>query len=131
YFTPVSGLAYPASALTVGTNTCSVSRPTSGPFSLPACGTDGNVGRNTFRGPHHFTDDMSLQKDFKVTERVAAQFRMDAYNVFNHPVYGFSSQDYNATGGTCIDCGGTNGKIKDIEYGTSMRQLQFGLKVQF
>ena len=134
YFTPVAGLAYPASSLTVGTDACTLARPTSGPFSLPACGTDGNVGRNTFRGPRSFTDDMSLAKNFKATERVSAQFRVDAYNVFNHPVYGFSSQDYNATGGTCIDCGGNNGKIVDIQNnfgGSTMRQLQFGLKVTF
>jgi hypothetical protein len=56
---------------------------------------------------------------------------MDAFNVFNHPVLGFSSQDGNATGGTCIDCSGNNGKIKDIEFGTTMRELQFGLKLMF
>jgi hypothetical protein len=131
YFTPVAGLAYPTSALTPGTDTCSLDRPSAGPFSLPACGTPGNVGRNTFTGPHHFTDDMSIAKNFRLTERFTGQFRMDAYNVFNHPVYGFSSQDYGATGGTCIDCSGTNGKIKDIENGTTMRQLTFAVRVSF
>jgi hypothetical protein len=59
------------------------------------------------------------------------QFRTDAFNVFNHPVLGFSSQDYGATGGTCIDCGGNNGTIRDIENGTTMRELQFALKLMF
>jgi hypothetical protein len=131
YFTPVPALAYPVAALTLGTNTCTLARPTSGPFSLPACGTTGNVGRNTFRGPHYFGDDMSLAKNFRVTERVTMQFRTDAFNVFNHPVLGFSSQDYGATGGTCIDCGGNNGTIRDIENGTTMRELQFALKLMF
>ena len=131
YFTPVTPLAYDVASLTVGTDTCSLARPTSGPFSLPACGADGNVGRNTFRGPRHFGDDMSISKTFKVTERVNAQFRMDAFNVFNHPVYGFSSQDYGATGGTNVDGVGDNGQIKDIEAGTTMRQLQFGLRIGF
>ena len=131
YFTPVAGLAFDPASLTVGTDTCSLDRPTSGPFSLPACGANGNVGRNTFRGPRHFTDDMSIAKNFTVTERVRAQFRMDAFNVFNHPVLGFSSQDFGATGGTCVDCGGNNGQIRNIEDGTTMRQLQFGLKIIF
>jgi hypothetical protein len=131
YFTPVQALTYPASQLTVGTDTCSLPRPTSGPFSLPACGTVGNVGRNTFFGPRAFTDDMSIAKNFKITERFNAQFRVDAFNVFNHPVLDFSSQDGQATGGTCIDCGGTNGLIRDIQYGTTMRELQFGLKLMF
>ena len=132
YFTPVTGLAYDLSGATVGvTDSCSLPRPTSGAFSLPACGTDGNVGRNSFRGPHHFSDDMGISKNFRATERFTVQFRMDAYNVFNHPVLGFSSQDYGATGGTCVDCGGNNGQIRNIEDGTTMRQLQFGLKLIF
>jgi Carboxypeptidase regulatory-like domain/TonB dependent receptor len=131
YFTPVAGLAFNPADLTVGTDTCTLARPTSPPFSLPACGSDGNVGRNTFRGPRHFSDDMSIVKNFSFTERFKAEFRMDAFNVFNHPVYGFSSQDYGATGGTCIDCGGNSGQIRDIENGTTMRQLQFAIKLSF
>ena len=131
YFTPVAGLAYDPAALTVGTDTCTLDRPTSGPFSLPACGTDGNVGRNTFRGPHHFGNDMSVAKNFKVTERVSAEFRVDAFNVFNHPILGFSSQDYAATGGTTVDGTGNNGTIRNIEDGSTMRELQFGLKLMF
>jgi hypothetical protein len=131
YFTPLPALAYDTSQLTVGTDTCSLSRPTTGVFSLPGCGSDGNVGRNSYRGPHYFGDDMALAKNFTITERVRAQFRMDAYNVFNHPILDFSSQDYNATGGTCIDCGGNNGQIRDILFGTTMRELQFGLKLIF
>lgn len=131
YFTPVTGLTFDPASLTEGTDTCTLDRPTSGVFSLPACGSNGNVGRNSFRGPHHFSDDMSIVKTFSFTERFRAQFRMDAFNVFNHPVYGFSSQDYGATGGTCIDCGGNSGQIRGIENGTTMRQLQFALKLMF
>jgi hypothetical protein len=132
YFTPVAAMTPDLSGLSVGDDACSLPSPTSGPFSLPACGTDGNVGRNSFRGPRHFGDDMSLAKNFRATERFTVQFRMDAFNVFNHPILGFSSQDFGATGGTCIDCVGSNaGQIRDIEYGTTMRQLQFGLKLIF
>jgi hypothetical protein len=56
---------------------------------------------------------------------------MDAFNIFNHPVLDFSQNDGQATGGTCVDCGGNNGLIKDIQYGTTMRTLQFGLKLMF
>jgi hypothetical protein len=129
YFTPVSALSYSAASLTVGTNTCNLPRPTSGPFQMSACGTAGLVGRNSFRGPGSWKDDMSVAKNFQATERFAVQFRMDALNVFNHPAYGFSS--FQGGGGTCIDCGGDNGRITDIESGTTMRQLQFGLKVLF
>jgi hypothetical protein len=132
YFTPVSALSYPdLTTLTVGTDICNLSHPTSGPFQLAPCGTTGTSGRNRFRGPGAFTDDMSVAKNFHFTERFSGQFRMDAFNIFNHPVYGFSAQDYGATGGTTIDGGGSNGKIKDIQNGTTMRQLQFAVKVFF
>jgi len=112
---------------------CLVARPTSGGFSLPACGQIGNVRRNSYRGPRGFYSDMALAKTFSFTERYKGQFRFDAYNVFNHPVLAFSSTQ----GNTCIDCGGDSGRITDIENNTSpgspsgMRQLQFGFRFLF
>jgi Carboxypeptidase regulatory-like domain/TonB dependent receptor-like, beta-barrel len=129
YFTPVAPLAYPASALTVGTDTCTLSRPTSGAFALSECGRAGLAGRNSFRGPGGWKDDLSVAKNFRITERFSTQFRADIFNVFNHPVYGFSSGQ--GGGGTCIDCSGNNGKITDLENGSTMRQMQFALKVIF
>ena len=112
---------------------CLVARPTSGGFSLPACGQIGNVRRNSYRGPRGFYSDLALSKTFSITERYRAQFRFDAYNVFNHPVLAFSSTQ----GNTCIDCGGDSGRITDIENNNSpgspsgMRQLQFGFRFTF
>ena len=112
---------------------CLVARPTVGGFSLPACGQIGNVPRNSYRGPRGFYSDMALAKTFTITERYKAQFRFDAYNVFNHPVLAFSSTQ----GNTCIDCGGDSGRISDIENNNSpgspqgMRQLQFGVRFTF
>ncbi len=102
---------------------------TPGAFADPGVGNIGNIGRNTFHGPAGFYSDMSLVKRFPITERFIMQFRADAFNVFNHPVYAFS-QNNGANG--CIDCqGGNNGKITDIENGTTMRQLQFALRFDF
>jgi hypothetical protein len=115
--------------LTGTSDSCTTARPTAGPFALPACGQIGNVGFNSYRGPHAFYDDMSLSKNFTITERVKAQFRFDAYNVFNHPVLGIPSN-------ACVDCAG-GGQINDIEADGSpgspvgMRQLQFGFRVTF
>jgi len=127
YFSPVASLT---SVATVGEDTCS-NTIASGPFALSPCGTYGLAGRNSMRGPGQFTADMSVVKALHLTERFAAQFRMDAFNLFNHPVYGFSAQDYGATGGTCVDCSGQNGLIKDIQNGTTMRQLTFAVKLTF
>ncbi len=134
WYTPVAPLQY-ASTTPVGTNTCTLARPASGPFALPACGQIGNVGFDSYRGPHVFYDDMSLSKTFNITERYKAQFRFDAYNVFNHPVLGFNGNQ----GNTCIDtsCGANAGQITDIQGDnspgspTGMRQLQFGVRFIF
>ena len=132
-FAPVAPLTYNLSPANVGMDTCAMARPVSGAFSLPACGTIGNVGINTFFGPRAFFDDLSVGKTFTITERVKAQFRFDAFNVFNHPVLGFNSNQ----GNTCIDCGGNAGQITDIEADaspgspTGMRQLQFGVRFTF
>jgi hypothetical protein len=107
---------------------------TGGSFARPAAGTLGNIGYDSFRGPHLFTSNLSLAKNFRITERYKAEFRMDANNIFNHPVMGFNYTQ----GNTCIDCAGPNtdptkdaGKITNIENNTSMRLLTFGLRFSF
>jgi len=128
YFTPVPTLLDP-NTLPVGTDVCALAQPKSGPFALPGCGTLGNFGRNTFHGPSGFYSDLSIVKKFKIYERLSAQFRTDFFNLFNHPVYAFSA---NNGGNTCVDCqGGNNGKITNIEDGTSMRQIQFAVRFDF
>lgn len=109
-------------------DSCQAARQTAGAFAMPACGQIGNAGFNTFRGPHAFYDDMSLSKTFNITERYKAQFRFDAYNVFNHPVLALPNG--------CVDCS-NGGQISDIEADAApgapigMRQLQFGLRFTF
>ncbi len=101
---------------------------TGGGFARPAAGTLGNIGLDSFRGPHLFTSNLSLAKNFRITERYKAEFRMDANNIFNHPVMGFNYTQ----GNTCIDCAGTDaGRITNIENNTSMRLLTFGLRFSF
>jgi len=130
WFTPVSPLSYGSlvSPANAGVDSCTFVRPTSGPFTLPGCGQIGNVGIFSYRGPHAFYDDMALSKNFAITERVKAQFRFDAYNIFNHPVLALPN--------SCVDCS-NGGQITDIEADSApgapigMRQLQFGVRVTF
>jgi hypothetical protein len=44
----------------------------------------GDLGRNTFRGQRQEFFDASLFKNFRVGEGFNAQFRLQAYNLFNH-----------------------------------------------
>jgi hypothetical protein len=52
-------------------------------FPVPALGTNGNLGRNTFRGPHQITADIALMRSFAVREQKQLQFRLEAFNALN------------------------------------------------
>jgi len=54
-----------------------------GDFPRPAAGTDGNLGRNTFRGPGIANVDFSLFKKILFGERYAMEFRAEFFNLFN------------------------------------------------
>ena len=45
--------------------------------------------RNQYRGPHFFDMDMNLFKTFKLHERATIGLGVQAFNVFNHPNFGF------------------------------------------
>jgi hypothetical protein len=50
-----------------------------------ASGTFPNQVRNQFRGPGFFDSDFTINKNFKLTERLAFGFGANFYNIFNHP----------------------------------------------
>ncbi len=126
---PASGAPY----IQYFTPVANITTATGGPFADPGVGNLGNYGVNSLIGPRGFWADATLMKNFSITERVKAQFRMDAFNLFNHPVLGFNANQ----GNLCIDCGGNAGQITDIEADSSpgsttgMRQLAFALKFSF
>jgi hypothetical protein len=53
-------------------------------FALQPLGTPGNAKRRFFYGPGLDNYDMALLKDVHLTETKSLQFRMEAFNVFNH-----------------------------------------------
>ena len=57
---------------------------TASAFPKPAPGRNGNLGRNTFRGPHYVTLDASLVRGFKLGESKSLQLRLDAFNALNN-----------------------------------------------
>jgi hypothetical protein len=53
-------------------------------FSLQTLGTPGNAKRRFFYGPGFDNYDMALMKAVPLTDSRSLQFRMEAFNVFNH-----------------------------------------------
>ena len=68
-------------------------------FAIPTPGSDGTLGRNTFRGPGFAEVDLSLGKRFAIGERLHVGVRFDSYNALNHvnlnaPVSDLSSSNF-------------------------------------
>ena len=74
--------------------------PGSAPFPGAVPQTDfGTVSRNHFRGPGYFNTDLSIKKNFRVTDSgLTFGFGANAYNVLNHP--NFANPDDSITSGT-------------------------------
>lgn len=60
-------------------------------FATPANGTWGNLGRYAGRGAGAVEFDTTLQRTFRVTEKLKFNLRGTAYNLANHPIYSLPS----------------------------------------
>jgi len=67
-------------------------------FSSVTGSTFSNETRNQFRGPHFFDSDFSVNKNFKLTERMAFGVGANFYNVFNHPNFDLPVDVYQGPG---------------------------------
>jgi len=79
----------------------------------------GNSGRGVVSGPGFWRTDISMFKNFKITERVNMQFRTESFNTLNHT-------NFDAVGTTLGF--GSFGKVLTAR---DPRNLQFGLKIGF
>ena len=95
---------------------------TIGPWQRPGAGQIGNAGRNALRGPGFFQTDLAVAKSIPLTERVAMQFRADAFNVFNK---------VNLASPSAVVDSSSGGEISSLATGAIQRQLQFSLRVSF
>ena len=90
-------------------------------FALQPTFQFGNAARNSIMGPAGFSIDSNVQKNFRMPwEGHELQFRWEAYNLLNHPVWGFPNTNFSST---------AFGSINSTT--TSMRQMQFALKYVF
>jgi outer membrane receptor protein involved in Fe transport len=89
-------------------------------FKTPNLGTFGDLGRDSLRSDWNKNLDLSLFRQFPITERFRLEFRFEMFNATNTPVWAVpvsSLENQNF------------GKV--IQTANVPRQLQFGLKLYF
>lgn len=65
-------------------------------FGMPAQGTQGWWNLPDVHGPAYEKSDLTVQKDFQMTDRQSLQFRLAGFNFLNHPIPSFSNNNLNA-----------------------------------
>ena len=91
-----------------------------GCFVSPPPYVFGNAGRNILIGPGLATWDFGADKDFRLTERFALQFRAELFNALNRANFGLPNASIGAA---------TAGTITSVI--TNARQIQFALRLHW
>jgi len=118
-------------------------------FTPQAAGTLGDEKSDQLYGPHQRRADLSLAKEFKVTEKDSFQFRAECYNISNTPNFSFPNGNISGwapgpahgpnnpistvgllPGDVATSAGGV-GTISSTALGVNPRQFQFALKFLF
>jgi hypothetical protein len=106
-------------------------------FVVPT-GRQGDLGRNILRGPGMWQGDLSVRRSFRVAERLRLLFRVDTFNVLNHPnfanpvgdlgsgLFGQSTSMLNGAIG-----GGASFGLNSLFQVGGPRSVQLSLKLQF
>ncbi|MDX2029624.1 MAG: TonB-dependent receptor [Blastocatellia bacterium] len=99
----------------------------------------GTAGRSVLRGPGFTNFDLSLVRSFRITEKVTTDFRVDAFNftntpLFNNPGTNASAPSRDAQGNILRDANGNlrlNGFGQVLSAAPTQRQFRFGFRIGF
>lgn len=96
-------------------------------FSTPAKFAWGNLGRYIANGPGALEFDTTLQRRFRINEKVAFNLRATAYNLANHPIYSNPSGNSSSSSFGII-----TGIVNDGATGSGApRRIEFMLRTDF
>ena len=62
----------------------------------------GDAPRNFLRGFGAWQMDIAVRREFPIHERLKVQFRAEAFNIFNHPNFGFINPNCGGAPGTLV-----------------------------
>jgi hypothetical protein len=92
-----------------------------GNYAHSATGTNGNVGRNTLRGPGYFNLDVGLTRNIPIYREIAVVLKAESFDVTNTPQWNNPVSDYNNSG---------FGQIQGV-LSTSNRTIRFSGRISF
>jgi hypothetical protein len=88
-------------------------------FTQPTVGTEGNERENLFRSYGFFETNASLHKLTTIHEKIAAEFRVEIFNVFNHP--NLNAPDAGVTDGASFGVSGGQYEQRWIQLGANIK----------
>jgi hypothetical protein len=115
-------------------------------FTTPVPDTaQGDLGRNALRGFGATQWDITLRRQFRLTERFSLQARGDCFNIFNHPNFGNPNNFLDSSPGVpnplfgqatmtlarFLGSGGQSGGLNPLYQIGGPRSIQLALKLQF
>jgi hypothetical protein len=102
-------------------------------FSLPMGGSAGNAPRNFVRGFDATQINLAARRDFRLHEDLQLQFRAEAFNLLNHPNFGYVDPIYaDATFGQVTKMLNSSlGTVSSQYQQGGARSMQFALKLLF
>lgn len=117
---------------------CEFGSPGTPPGCVNATTPAGILGGNQptqIAGPPFYRWDLSLFKNFQLTERMRLEFRSEFFNILNHPNFnypGFGGNGVNAVSGSTNFTNSTFGEIGSTrDNPLDPREIQFALKLYF
>jgi hypothetical protein len=101
-------------------------------FSLPSTGM-GDAPRNFIRGFDAWQMDLAGRREFPIYERLKLQFRAEAFNVLNHPSFGYINSNFGQStfGQATATLASSLGVLSPTYQMGGPRSMQFALKLTF
>jgi hypothetical protein len=114
-------------------------------FVAPPAGRQGTLGRNVLRGFPLYQTDLTLRRQFNLTERVNLQFKAEFFNLFNHPNFADPGANFDRANdvnsalfgqstqmlGRGLGSSGASGGFSPLYQIGGPRSIQFVLRLQF
>jgi hypothetical protein len=102
-------------------------------FTLPVGTQLGDAPRNLTRGFGENELSLAFRRELPIYERLHLQFRAEAFNILNHPNFGYINPTYGNPlfGEATKTLAGSLGGLTSLYQQGGPRSLQFSLRAQF